>query len=59
MVQSQINEGKAFGVVSVTECVKAAMRDLGHEWRTYGPALHERMGLFVTMLGKYFYFTLK
>jgi len=44
MIAKAVEKGVSFGAVSVEACVGAAMRDLSHEIRTYGPALHEFFG---------------
>ena len=39
---------KAFVVVTVTDCVNAALRDLGYETCSYGTIVHEFLGYAVT-----------
>ena len=41
MIKPSKEQGIAVGIVSVEECVSAALRDLGHEICTYGPKAHE------------------
>ena len=41
MINESIKKGINFGTVTVEACVSAALRDLGHEIRTYGPLMHE------------------
>lgn len=41
MIKAAEDKGTAFAVVSVEDCVSAALRDLGHEICTYGPISHE------------------
>ena len=47
-------KGQAFNVVTVTDCVQAALRDLGYETRTYGPLNHEIAGYFATQAFRVF-----
>ena len=41
MIDHAVKRGINFGTVTVEACVSAALRDLGHEIRTYGPLMHE------------------
>lgn len=51
MIQKVIDAGQDMAVVPVEACVGAAMRDLSHEVRTYGPVLHESFaGIFGPIL---------
>ena len=52
MITKAVDKGLAFGVVSVTDCVNGALRDLGHEVTTYGPRLHEHIGCVMTFMMK-------
>ena len=52
MIKKALAKGMAFGVVSVTDCVNGALRDLGHEVTTYGPCLHEHVGCLMTFMMK-------
>ena len=52
LIKQAVEKGQAFGVVSVTDCVNGALRDLGHEVTTYGPTLHEHIGCALTFMMK-------
>ena len=54
MIQSAKDKGKTFGVVSVEQCVSAALRDLGHEICSYGPSAHETVAGIGGPFFKYF-----
>lgn len=41
------------GIVSTTECVNGALRDLGKESVTYGPLVHEITGALMAFAGRY------
>ena len=41
-------KGSVTGLVSLEDCVSAALRDLGHESWTYGPLVHEIHGNILT-----------
>ena len=44
MIKPAEEEGRAFMVIPVEDCVSAALRDLGHENNTFGPIKHEFCG---------------
>lgn len=59
MIQSAKDKGVTFGVVSVEECVSAALRDLGHEICSYGPSAHETVAGIGGPFFKYLRFMMK
>ena len=46
--------GPTPGLVTVSDCVSAALRDLGYEKCTYGPLVHEAIGFLMTFIFRNF-----
>ena len=53
MISKHKQAGRTFGVVSVTDCVSGALRDLGYETVTFGPLIHEIWGTLFNSLFRY------
>ena len=50
MIKPAEDAGFASAVVSVEDCVSCALRDLGREVYTFGPALHETNGFVLKLI---------
>ena len=53
MIQKYKKTGQTFSIVSVTDCVNGALRDLGYETVTFGPLIHEFWGTLFNGLFRY------